>query len=201
MNAQTNGKGRSQKRKAISVPAPTIYDGEKYFDAKFTEDELWELDERILAECGFVDDERAGRSWLYCQWITLGGEIGRKLGMGMVSREWVTIHMCRELEIDYKSFAKNVPKLPLEPFYRCIESRFPHFKPTNSKVRLDAQKQCLHLAFIDWIDAECARIACPKSYHGLGCEDRYEKPDYVTAVQRVWKHNAARPKLTLVHSA
>ena len=197
MNAKTTA--TRAKRKAISAPAPTIYDGDKYFDAKFTEDELWEVDQRILAECGFKND-RQGRTWLYTQWITLGWEIGGKLGLGgMVSHEWVTIHMCRELEIDYKSFAKNVPKLSIEPFYAFVERQFPRLKPTDNKMRLDVQKQHMHLAFIDWIDAECQRIACPKSYHGLGCEDRYEKPDYLTALQRIWKHNAARPKLTLVH--
>jgi hypothetical protein len=129
-------------------------------------------------------------------------ELGRKLGLGdMAPLDWVSIHMCRELEIDYKSFAKNVPKLPIEPFYQFVASRFPRFRPTSNKMRLDVQQHHMHLAFIDWIDAECERIACPKSYHGLGCEDRYEKPDYTAAVQRVWKHNASRPKLTLVHSA
>lgn len=203
MNAQRNGKGRSQKRKATGAGAPTIHDGDKYFDAEFTEDELQALEERILVECGFQDDEddRRGHSWLYTQWITLGWELGRKLGLNtMVSHEWVTIHMCRELEIDYKSFAKNVPKLSIEPFYMAIKSRFPYFKETNNEMRLKAQKHHMHLAFIDWIDAECERIACPKSYHGLGCGERYEDPDYMTAVRRVWKHNAARPKLTLVHS-
>ncbi len=195
---QSNAK--SGKRKAAKARPPTIYDGDKYFDAKFTQDELWELDRRILAECGFEND-REGSTWLYMQWITLGSELGRKLGSGyMVSREWVTIHMCRELEIDYKSFAKNVPKLSIEPFYAFVERQFPRLKPTDNKLRLDVQKHHMHLAFIDWIDAECQRIACPKSYHGLGCEDRYEKPDYLTALQRIWKHNAARPKLTLAHS-
>jgi len=193
---------RGKRKVAMSRP-PTIYDGDKYFDAKFTADELRELDERILAECGFEADEdhRDGHSWLYAQWITLGADLGLKLGLrgGMASREWVTIHMCRELEIDYKSFAKNVPKLPIEPFYAFVEKQFPRLKPTDNEMRLDVQKHHMHLAFIDWIDAECQRIACPKSYHGLGCEDRYEKPDYLTALQRIWKHNAARPKLTLVH--
>lgn len=201
MSAQTNGKGRSQKRKVTSARALTIYDGDKYFDAKFTEDELYELEERILAECGF-EEGYGGSSWMTVQWITLGSELGRKLGLrDMASREMVAIHMCRELEIDYKSFAKNTPKLPIEPFYKFVEPRFPRFKPTDIKMRLDVQKHHMHLAFIDWIDAECERIACPKSYHGLGCEDRYEKPDYLTALQRVYKHNAERPKLTLVHSA
>jgi|SRR5579875_301230 len=199
MNAQTNAKSRTRTRKAATPQPPTIYDGEKYFDAKFTDDELFKLDERILAECGFANDQ-AGFRWLSMQWINLGCELGRKLGTGMVSREWVTIHMCRELEIDYKSFAKNVPKLPIEPFYRFIESRFPHFKQTSNKMRLEVQEHHMHLAFIDWVDAECERIGCSKSYHGLGCGERYEKPDYSTAVQRVWKHNAARPKLTLAYS-
>ena len=190
-----------KRRKATKARPVTIYDGEKYFDAKFTQDELFELDRRILAECGF-DNDSSGRGWLTSKWITLGSELGQKLGLGdMASREWTTIHMCRELEIDYKSFAKNVPKLAIEPFYQFVASRFPRLKPTSNKMRLDVQQHHMRLAFIDWIDAECERIACPKSYHGLGCEDRYEKPDYLTAVQRVWQHNAARAKLTLVHSA
>lgn len=197
MSAQKSG---ARKRTAAAPRQPTIYDGEKYFDAKFTKDELDELSERILDECGFAND-RDGRYWLLTQWIILGGQLGEMLGTGYVGHEKVTIYLCRELEIDYKSFAKNVPKLPIEPFYRFIEPRFPRLKPTYNKMRLDVQEHHVHLAFIDWIDAECERTACPKSYHGSGCEDRYEKPDYAIAVQRVWKHNAARPKLTLVHSA
>jgi len=195
---QSNAK--SGKRKAAKARPPTIYDGDKYFDAKFTQDELWELERRILAECGFEDDFN-GRSWLTTQWITLGHELGRKLGLSdMASIERVTIYMCRELEIDYKSFAKNIPKLPIEPFYRFVASRFPHFKPANNKMRLDVQLTHLRSAFVDWVEAECQRTSCPKSYHGSGCEDRYEQPNYMTALQRVYKHNAERPKLTLVHS-
>lgn len=194
---------RSRGRKKQAPPAtrpPTIYDGERYFDATFTADEMRELDARILAECGFAND-KAGRSWLFCKSMLLGGELAAALGRGYVGHHEVAIHMCRELEIDYKSFVKNEPKLPIEPFYQFVASRFPRLKPTSNKMRLDVQQDHMHLAFIDWVDAECERNACPKSYHGSGCEDRYEKPDYAIAVQRVWKHNAARAKLTLVHSA
>lgn len=191
----------SGTRKTTSAPHLTIYDVDEYFDAKFTSDELQELDEHILAECGFANDFH-GRAWLFCEKIKLRRELEAKLGLrGGVPGEWITIHMCRELEIDYKSFAKNTPKLPIEPFYRFIESRFPQFKPTNNKLRLDVQKCHLRAAYIDWVELECRRTACPKSYHGSGCEDRYEEPDYLTAVQRVWRRNAARLKLTLVHSA
>lgn len=194
-------KDQRRTRKSAGARPLTIYDGEKYFDAKFTHDELLELDNRILAECGYENDYQ-GRGFLLYQRLNVAHELGRKLGLGgMAPLDWVSIHMCRELEIDYKSFAKNVPKLPIEPFYRFVASRFPRLKPTSNELRLDVQRHHMHLAFIDWIDGECQRIACPKSYHGLGCEDRYEKPDYSIALQRVWKHNAARPKLMLVHSA
>lgn len=188
-------------RKAAEARPPTIYDGDKYFDAKFTWDERLVLGDRIISECG-MEDGFSGRAWLSSTTMNAMREISRTLGTSFDScrLDWAYIHICRQLEIDYKSFAKNVPKLPIEPFYAFVEKRFPRLKATDNKMRLDVQKHHMHLAFIDWVDAECQRIACPKSYHGLGCEDRYEKPDYLTAVQRVWKHNAARPKLTLVHS-
>ena len=192
-----NAKG---KRKVTKAQPLTIYDGDKYFDAKFTFDEMRKLRDRIVVEAGF-DDKDEGRSWLSTHLILLSSDLGARLGIGRASHEMAVIHMCRELEIDYKSFAENAPKLPIEPFYQFVASRFPRLKPTSNEMRLDVQQHHMHLAFIDWIDAECEKIACPKSYHGLGCEDRYEEPDYMTAVQRVWKYNAARPKLTLVHSA
>lgn len=189
MSAQTNS------------PAPTIYDVDKYFDAEFTWDERFALEDRILDECEMERDRY--RTWISASITNAMWDISKALGMSHSSCpiDWAYIHICRQLEIDYKSFAKNEPKLPIESFYRFVESRFPRFKPTDSEMRLSSQRHHMHVAFIDWVDAECQRTECPKSYHGIACEDRYEEPDYAIAVQRVWKHNASRAKLTLVHSA
>jgi len=199
MNAKTTA--TRAKRKAISAPAPTIYDGDKYFDAKFTSDECLALGSRIMDECG-INNDFQGRGWLMTTIMEAGWELDRKLGMSYGSRphEWAYIHICRQLEIDYHSFAKNEPKLPIDAFYRVVERKFPQFKPAKNRMQLDVQTHHIHMAFLDWVESACPATGCQKSEHWLwGCSDRFEKPDYDAVVKRIWEHNAARPKLTLVH--
>lgn len=189
-------KDQRRTRKSAGARPLTIYDGEKYFDATFSDEETFELNRYILEMCGIEGDSM----WLFIKRQEVDRELCRKLGMSSIPYDWATIHICRELEIDYKSFAKNEPKLSIEPFYQFIESRFPEFKEARNKMQLDVQTRQIWTAFIDWTDAECETARCPRSYHGF-CRDRYEQPDLELAAQRIWKHNASRPKLTLVHSA
>jgi len=181
----------------------TIYDGEKYFDATFSEDERDEIRERIISECGFADRTRG----MMKAWDLLRDaetEIMNALDIYPVPVDWQHIHVCKELEIDYRRFAKNEQKRPIEPFYLFVERQFPHFKPARNAMQLDVQTQHIHLAFIDWIDDACPRHGCQKSSHGWGCWDRFEKADYKEAARRIWNHNQGRAKfgpLKLVHSA
>lgn len=199
IRASTGGKRTARRERPL-----TIHDGERYFDARFSEEEREELRERIVQECGFA--ERRSGFWQMDKLLRdAETEIMHALNLYPVPGDWTHIHVCRQLEIDYKSFAKNVPKLPIEPFYKFVESRFPHFKPAKNKMQRDVQKQHIHLAFIDWIDSMCPENGCKRSHHGFSCWDRFEKADYLVAAMRIWEFNAKRPKfkvspLRLVHS-
>lgn len=186
----------SGTRKATSAYPLTIYDGDKYFDAKFSEEERRDISRQIAAVYGC--DEFMG---VYFLWDRTNRELCRELDDWNIPEDWAYIHICRQLEIDYKAFAKNVPKLPVEPFYRFVESRFRDFKPAKNKLQMEIQTKQIARAFTTWIKAQCEEAGCTEPYHDYVCQDRYQKPDYETAARRIWEHNASHPKLTLVHSA
>ena len=201
MSARKAVSNRAAAKSSATRP-PTIYDREKYFDVKLSQNECSEIQNRIIAEMG-LKRPSAGISRTFDLLHAAETEIMNALNMYPVPWDWQHIHVCRQLEIDYKSFAKNVPKLPIEPFYRFVEPLFPHFKAAKNKMQLSIQTQHAHLAFIDWIDQVCPENGCKKSSHGYGCWDTFEKVDYEQAAKRICAHNAARPKFTplrLVHS-
>ena len=199
----------ARKRKSIAPARPlTIYDREKYFDATFSEEERKMLRRRIEDETGLIGKGHHGDRFLaICKCGKLlrdaKTEIMNALRMYPVPADWTHIHVCKQLEIEYKSFAKNVPKLPIEPFYKFVEPLFPHFKPAKNKMQLEIQTHNVHLAFIDWIDEACVKAGCLKSSHSWACWDRFEERSYEAAAERIWAHNARRQKfspLRLVHS-
>lgn len=198
-------KTRTSKRKVAANRPLTIYDGDKYFDASFSSDEFKELRDLIQAEIGLGDVFMSIRK-TFDLIDKADKKISRALNIYPVPDSWSYIHVCKELEIDYKSLAKNVPKLPIEPFYAFVETQFPHFKfarNDSQKAIQDAHIQC---AFVDWIDSVCPRNGCKKSSHGWGCWDRYEDVDYIVARMRICYFNDTRPRfaaapLRLVHTA
>jgi hypothetical protein len=197
MNAKGNG---GKKRKIAKVRPVTIYDGDKYFDVKFSEAERRELKRHIAAAYG-CHDEIMGPYFL---WGRTNRELCHALNDWSIPEDWAYIHICRQLEIDYKAFAKNVPKLPIEPFYRFVESRFRDFRPAKNKLQLDIQTRQIYSAFYKWIEAQCESAGCAEPYHDHVCQDRYERLDCETAAKRIWEHNRthpAFPALKLVHSA
>jgi len=189
----------TKKRGAPKSRPLTIYDAERYFDAEFTHDEEMELRRRIMDECGIPNDFQ-GRAWMMVTEMQTRNEICRALGS--CPPDGAYIHICRQLEIDYKAFAKNEPKLPIEPFYQFVERQFPRFRPAKNKMQLEVQTHHIQGAFSEWLESACPASGCKKSEHWLwGCSDRFERVDYKAAATRIWERNAARPKLTLVHSA
>jgi len=201
MNAKPSNTKRSPgtKRKATKTPAATIYDGEKYFDAKFSEAERRKLKYEIAVAYGC--EQFMG---VYFLWQRTNDELCRALHNWNLPEDWAYIHICRQLEIDYRAFAKNVPKLPIEPFYRFVESRFKGFKPAKNKLQLDIQTRQIHGAFDEWIKTQCESTGCAEPYHDSVCRDRYERLNCETAAKRIWEYNrthVAYPALKLVHSA
>lgn len=181
--------------------ALTIHDREKYFDTTLSQKEIEEIMDRIAVE---FDDCR-GLAMAYQLINEAEIEIQNALKMDTVPYAWCCIHACRQLEIDYKAFAKNNPRLPIEPFYNFVEPLFPQFKQANNKIQLSVQTKQIHVAFVDWVDEACAQHGCTKSHHGPGCWDRFEKADYAEAASRISAHNVRRAKFTasplrLVHS-
>ena len=190
----------SGPRKKRAPPRPlTIYDGEKYFDAKFSAEEREQIRERIADECGPPMEGIYGYIGINRAHDLLRDaetEIMNALNVYPVPSDWKHIHVCRQLEIDYKSFARNIPKLPIEPFYRFVEPLFPHFKPARNAMQLKVQTGQIHHAFVDWIDEVCPQIGCAKSSHGWTCWDRFEKASYEVAAERICAHNLRRTKFT-----
>ena len=188
--------------------ALTIYDGEKYFDATFSSEECEQIRDLIKAEIGLDDDNHfSGIRATFDLINKADKKIAEAFGTSVykIPVSWSYIHVCRELEIDYKSLAKNLPKLSIEPFYAFVESQFPSFKPAKNDSQRTIQTKHIHLAFIDWIDVACPASGCKKSDHGFSCWDRFEEADYTAAAKRIWEFNGKRPRLKigplrLVHS-
>jgi hypothetical protein len=198
---------RKKHSVARANPAPrplTILDRDKYFDVTLSDEECEMIREKIMRESGF------GRSFIRitkCFDLLRDAEteIMEALNMYPVPWGWQHIHVCKQLEIDYKSFARNIPKLPIEPFYAFVEPLFPHFRPAKNKMQLSIQTQHVHLAFIDWIDEACPKHGCQKEHHSFACWDRFETASYEEAARRICAHNARREKFTssplrIVHS-
>jgi len=108
--------------------------------------------------------------------------------------DYALIHICRQLQVDYKSFAKNLPKLPIDGFIASAKLAFPEFRRPRNKVEFKIQEHKLHLLWCDWHGEECARTGCKNEHHWL-CSDRFAKRDYPAILQEIAAHNERRPKL------
>lgn len=199
----TSSQRKVKGKKNVMADRPfTMRDPDRYFDATFSAEERQEIMERITAECSLPGRDGARFAEISQAFDLLRDaetEIMNALHLYPVPDDWAYIHVCRQLEIDYKSFAKYVPKAPIEPFYLFVAPLFPHFKPAVNAMQLSIQTRHVHLAFVDWIDQACPDHGCMKTSHGSTCWDRFEKADYETAAQRVWAHNERRKKFTPLH--
>ena len=113
------------KKRARTKPPLNMYDGPKYFDAKFTSEEREQLLDQIVEVSG-IDFQ----NYFFTLQRPTEKEICRVLdaiGWGKLEDlyDYVLIKLCRDLEIDYKSFAKNEPKLPLDRFIAFAKREFP----------------------------------------------------------------------------
>jgi len=200
--------------KRAKMPTPvTMWDGPKYFDAVFTDEERIQLREKLMDVCGFGARRNGYRNYVgfehdieypaqdevwkaFCSFGFTYEKDSDKL------RDYALIHVCRQLEIDYKQFAKNAPKLSIDGFIASAKMAFPDFKRPRNKVELKIQEHKLHQLWCDWQDDECVRTKCVKESHWL-CSDRYAARDYDAILGEIARYNMGRPKfepLRLVHS-
>lgn len=187
---------------------PTIWDGEKYFDATFTALERRALRDKLIDVCGYGAGNYCGferaiegpaQDTVWPVFVAEGFEYERDHARLC---DYALIHVCRELGIDYKSFAANVPKLSIAGFIECAKRAFPDFKRPRNKIEATIQEHKLHLLWCDWHEEECARTGCTCKHHWL-CGDRFAMRDYPAILEQVAAHNRTRPRfapLKLVHS-
>jgi hypothetical protein len=165
---------------------------EGYFDAKFNDAERMLLRVRILVATGisplaFADDvlEPAEQ------------EIRAALGYWPAPerlRDWRLIHAAKQLGIDYKSFALNEPKLPLDDFIAAAQRALPDLLPGNGTLAKSVNGHRVWCAFVDWVNANCP---CGNERHTF-CRDRFEPVDRHLIAAKIQKYNETRPKLFVV---
>jgi hypothetical protein len=200
-------------RKTKAVRPLTIWDYEKYFDATFTAAERKALEDRLVIVCGFRknDDEHASicaMAWDHQIFRPAQEEIwpalraaGLDPNRDLYERiaDCTLIHLCRQLEIDYKSFAHNVPKLPIAGFIAAAKSAFPEFRRPRNNTERRIQEHKLHGLWCDWHVEACPRTGCRNESHWL-CDDRFAERDYPAILEEVARYNETRPKMQLVYS-
>jgi len=207
--------GTRKPRKPKVERPPTIWDHSKYFDATFTSVERAALRDRLVIVCGYEkpgDRKYIGRlAWenqifepaqdeIWPALRAAGLDADRDL-YGRIA-DCTLIHLCRQLEVDYKSFAQNVPKLPIAEFVSAAKSAFPDFRQPRNNVERRIQEHKLHVLWCDWHKEACPRTGCERESHWL-CDDRFEERNYPAILKQIAAYNEIRPKyapLRLVHS-
>ena len=183
------------KRRVARLPKQlTVYDKEKYFDAKFTANEREQLREKIFDVVGEDDAFRR-----FCFFRSVENEVIKFMGsMGWGKYEqlqdFVLIKVCRDLEIEYKSFAKNEPKLPIAGFIELSKRTFTDFRAARNSTTRTLQGNKLWSLFCDWRDRECHRTGCKREDHWL-CRDRFERPDLEAIAASIADNNATRSQM------
>jgi hypothetical protein len=183
---------------------PTIWDGDRYFDATFTAKERLVLQHKLVDICGYGANERRrsnligfdyeifrpAQDAIWAAFRAQGLEYERDHARLC---DWTYIHICRELGFDYRGFAANVPKLPIDGFIECAKRCFPEFKSARNKIERTIQEHKLHAAWTDWMDEECVRTGCTCDSHWL-CSDRFVDRDYPAILEQIAAYNETRPK-------
>lgn len=182
------------KRKAAIERAPDMRrEHAKFFDATFTSEERSTLRSRIIELTGLKD---------YCiadfkLFRPIEREIGNAIGWSVtreVLEDYVLIKISRDLEIDYKSFARNKPKLPIDTFLQLAKAKFPEFKKAKSTTVRIVQRDRLWMLWTDWIDLECERRGCENERHWM-CTDKFVAHDLDDIADDIAAYNATRPRL------
>lgn len=194
-----------KRRRKVSKPL-TIWDGDKYFDAKFTENERGDLRDRLMDVCGYgkadgligrnfmgfeYDIERPAQDVVWPAFCAQGLTYERDHGR---LSDYALIHICRELQIEYKTFARNAPKLPIDGFIECAKRSFPEFKRPRNKIEAKIQHHKLYALWVDWLDEECPRLGCSCEHHWQ-CHDRFVERDHRQIIAAIAAYNETRPKL------
>jgi len=206
MSARKTSMNKPTARKPRAL---TIWDGAKYFDAEFTNVERSALREKVMDTCGYGEDsrlrrrnylgfehdiERPAEDQIWPAFCAAGFDYDRNRGK---LHDYALIHICRQLEIDYKRFAQNVPKLPIDGFIAMAKKAFPEFKRPRNNIERKIQEHKLHGLWCDWHDLECQRTGCNCDSHWL-CHDRFAQRDFEGIIDEIAKHNETRPKLVVV---
>jgi hypothetical protein len=203
-------KGAKKSTRTKTSHPLTVWDGDKYFDARFNDEERQILRKKLMVVCGYgnsrlgipdrlgfeFDIERPARREVRPALLASGLDCDRQEGRFM---DCALIHISRQLEIDYKSFAKNVPKLPIDGFISSAKRAFPEFMKPRNNLEFKIQEHKLHVLWCDWHDEECVRTGCTKESHWL-CSDRFVERDYEAILDEVAKYNKTRPKLVCATS-
>ncbi len=188
----------------------TKWDGEKYFDATFSAEERRALQDRLMDICGYGPDPsgrghylafehnifRPAQDEIWAPFQVAGLDYNRDHARLC---DYTLIHLCRDLQVDYKSFAKNVPKLPIDAFIECAKRAFPEFQKPRNNTERRIQEHRLHMLWCDWRDEEIERTGCcgNQGNHWLCCSDRFVDPDYPAILEQIAKYNETRPKLRI----
>lgn len=145
----------------------TIWDREKYFDATFTSDERSILREKLMNVCGYdadfgliafeYDIERPAEKEVWPVFIAEGLTLERDQD---VLETYALIHVARQLRIDYKGYAKNLPKRPIDGFVRLAKETFREFTRPRNTIELKIHQRKLWGLWCEWREMENERTGC-----------------------------------------
>jgi len=196
---------RKKVARPVSKP-PTIWDGDRYFDARFTNKEFINLRAKLMEVCGYGprSDRHGGGNYMGFEvdiyrpaedviWPAFKAQgLDHRRDHSRLC-DYTIIHVCRELGFDYHAFAANAPKLSIDGFIAHAKRAFPEFKQPRKQIERAIQEHKLHAAWIDWMDAECSRTGCACESHWL-CHDRFVDRDYPAILKEIAAYNETRPK-------
>jgi hypothetical protein len=179
------------KRKVAAEREPDMHrEPQEYFDVTFTGEEYDMLRDRIIEVSGVAHDR-----WFWDLEEPTKHELFSKLvswGRCKSIYECVIIKLARDLGIDHRTFAKNVPKLPIDSFVDLATKTFTDFVPARNSTISKLQVNRLQDLFNDWLNIECPRKrGCKKSEHAW-CHDHFVEPMMHTIMTDVAAANQKR---------
>jgi len=161
----------------------------EYFDVTLTNAEAQELGDRLREVTGL-----SRLSFWHSVEDPAAREIERLVGYQDLPNGSTLVHIARQLGVDHRPYARNEPKISLDPFIAAAKRAFPEFRPAKNAVVRSVQRQKLWSAFVDWQDENCP---CGDQHHTF-CSDRFEKLDLDGVALTIARYNETRPKLRLV---